>query len=68
MASRKPATYRVKRDFSRTAEPSGSGGAAPSEHLCFVVQKHAARRLHWPSVGADPGWKSRQITTERRLE
>ena len=47
MASRKLATYRAKRDFNRTAEPSGSGAVAPSTHLRFVVQKHAARRLHY---------------------
>jgi bifunctional non-homologous end joining protein LigD len=47
MASRKLSTYRAKRDFSRTAEPSGSGDVAASERLRFVVQKHAARRLHY---------------------
>ena len=40
--------YRAKRDFSRTPEPAPSDAgaervAAPS----FVVQKHAARRLHY---------------------
>lgn len=38
--------YRRKRDFARTAEPEG--GAAPaSEGRLFVVQKHAARQLHY---------------------
>lgn len=38
-------TYREKRDFGRTAEPSGG---APSETGdVFVIQKHAARRLHY---------------------
>src|ERR1700735_3335695 len=41
------ATYRKKRDFSRTAEPSGERAVAASERLRFVVQKHAARRLHY---------------------
>jgi bifunctional non-homologous end joining protein LigD len=40
-------TYRAKRDFETTPEPSGAadGGGA----WIFVVQKHAARRagLHW---------------------
>jgi bifunctional non-homologous end joining protein LigD len=40
-------TYRAKRDFSKTAEPSGRTRAAPSARLRFVVQKHAARRLHY---------------------
>jgi bifunctional non-homologous end joining protein LigD len=38
--------YREKRDFARTPEPAGktvSGG----ETLSFVVQRHAARRLHY---------------------
>ena len=40
--------YRAKRDFDRTAEPSGQKrGARHSEALRFVVQKHAARRLHY---------------------
>jgi bifunctional non-homologous end joining protein LigD len=45
----KPAltAYRAKRDFSKTAEPSGHAGAAPSPTLRFVIQKHAARRLHY---------------------
>jgi len=47
MASRRLSTYRVKRDFSHTAEPSGRGSVATSEHLRFVIQKHDARRLHF---------------------
>jgi bifunctional non-homologous end joining protein LigD len=47
MARRALATYRKKRDFTKTAEPSGERGVAPSDRLRFVVQKHAARRLHY---------------------
>jgi bifunctional non-homologous end joining protein LigD len=45
----KPAlsVYRAKRDFSRTEEPSGQAKVAPSPRLRFVVQKHAARQLHY---------------------
>jgi bifunctional non-homologous end joining protein LigD len=41
--------YRSMRDFGITAEPSGSKAeAAPStEDLPFVIQKHAATRLHY---------------------
>jgi bifunctional non-homologous end joining protein LigD len=39
--------YRAKRDFSKTAEPSGERRVAPSSRLRFVVQKHAARQLHY---------------------
>lgn len=41
------ARYRAKRDFSKTAEPSGSGKVSDSARLRFVVQRHAARRLHF---------------------
>ncbi|MBS0412388.1 MAG: non-homologous end-joining DNA ligase, partial [Proteobacteria bacterium] len=40
-------TYRAKRDFTRTAEPSGKARVAPSKRLRFVIQKHAATRLHY---------------------
>lgn len=45
----KPAlsAYRAKRDFSKTGEPSGRAKAAPAPALRFVVQKHAARQLHY---------------------
>jgi bifunctional non-homologous end joining protein LigD len=39
--------YQTKRDFSKTAEPSGEDRVAPSPRLRFVVQKHAARQLHY---------------------
>lgn len=38
-------TYRAKRDFARTPEPAGRAGTAGEG--VFVVQKHAARRLHY---------------------
>src|SRR5688500_975047 len=44
-------TYRAKRDFSVTPEPTGSaGGRGASDNskaLSFVVQKHWATRLHY---------------------
>jgi bifunctional non-homologous end joining protein LigD len=40
------AEYHKKRDFSKTAEPKG-GTAPVTEQLVFVVQKHAATRLHY---------------------
>jgi bifunctional non-homologous end joining protein LigD len=39
------ARYRAKRSFDITAEPSG--GAPTAGGNSFVVQKHAARRLHY---------------------
>jgi bifunctional non-homologous end joining protein LigD len=44
------ARYRSMRDFHLTAEPSGSGNGSksrPAPALPFVVQKHAASRLHY---------------------
>ncbi|HHY48198.1 MAG TPA: DNA ligase D [Alphaproteobacteria bacterium] len=47
--SREPlAEYQRKRDFSKTTEPSGTPAARKQRTtLSFVVQKHAARRLHY---------------------
>lgn len=39
--------YRAKRDFERTAEPSGEKAVTKSDQLRFVIQKHAATRLHY---------------------
>src|SRR5690349_20172883 len=39
--------YVAKRDFRKTAEPSHKSRAARGKQLIFVIQKHAARRLHW---------------------
>lgn len=39
------ATYNAKRDFAKTAEPAGTPGRATGNS--FLVQKHAASRLHW---------------------
>jgi bifunctional non-homologous end joining protein LigD len=38
--------YHKKRQFDQTPEPSGAESARKSENT-FVVQKHAARRLHY---------------------
>jgi bifunctional non-homologous end joining protein LigD len=38
--------YRRKRDFSRTREPMG-GRRPKSARLAYVIQKHAASRLHY---------------------
>lgn len=39
--------YRAKRRFGVTAEPEGVGAPVRSDAPIFVVQKHAARRLHY---------------------
>jgi DNA ligase D-like protein (predicted 3'-phosphoesterase) len=38
--------YQAKRDFKRTPEPAGGRGPGSREPI-FVIQKHAARRLHY---------------------
>ncbi|KRR26951.1 ATP-dependent DNA ligase [Bradyrhizobium lablabi] len=47
MALKKLSTYRKKRDFGKTAEPSGDVKVAPAVHRRFVIQKHDATRLHY---------------------
>jgi bifunctional non-homologous end joining protein LigD len=48
MAQTKLATYRQKRDFAKTAEPSGDDArTVSSNRLRYVIQKHAATRLHF---------------------
>src|SRR5271165_6950337 len=39
--------YRRKRDFRKTTEPAGTPLTSDRESLAFVVQQHAARRLHY---------------------
>jgi len=39
--------YQSMRDFGVTAEPSGKARAPKSNRLRFVIQKHAATRLHY---------------------
>jgi bifunctional non-homologous end joining protein LigD len=47
MASATLGTYQRKRDFRGTPEPRGAVGKSTGRALRFVVQKHAARRLHY---------------------
>src|ERR1700742_3873026 len=41
------ARYRAMRDFAMTAEPSGGAQEREASELPFVIQKHAATRLHY---------------------
>lgn len=47
MVSKKLSVYRTKRDFTKTAEPSGAAKVTRGKQLRFVIQKHDATRLHY---------------------
>ena len=47
MAKKKLADYQAKRDFKKTSEPSGKAKIRAAEYPRFVIQKHAATRLHY---------------------
>lgn len=47
MANDKLTTYKAKRDFRPTREPSGHEVVKPSTRRRFVIQKHDATRAAW---------------------
>jgi bifunctional non-homologous end joining protein LigD len=63
VADTKLSTYRAKRDFTRTAEPSGDKAASAGHEPRFVVQKHDATRLHYDlRLEVDGVFKSWAVT------
>jgi bifunctional non-homologous end joining protein LigD len=69
MALGKLAVYRAKRDFGKTAEPSGKVRPAQSARLRFVIQKHAASRLHFDfRLELDGVFKSWAVTKGPSLD
>jgi len=61
--------YRSKRDFAKTAEPSGDRRVAPIKLLRFVIQKHAATRLHYDlRLELDGVFKSWAVTRGPSLD
>ncbi|GAC1344657.1 MAG: DNA ligase D [Acetobacteraceae bacterium] len=69
MAAKKLEAYRAKRDFSRTSEPAGEGEAGSGQRLRFVIQKHAATRLHYDlRLELDGVFKSWAVTRGPSLD
>ena len=69
MSDRKLTTYRAKRDFDKTAEPSGRAKVKASSNLRFVIQKHAASRLHYDlRLELDGVFKSWAVTRGPSLD
>ncbi len=70
----KLSTYRAKRDFRQTAEPKGgrsgrSRAADTPPRLRFVIQKHAATRLHYDlRLELDGVFKSWAVTRGPSLD
>ena len=68
-ASVKLSDYQAKRDFRQTQEPSGKGAVKPSNRRRFVIQKHAATRLHYDlRLELDGVFKSWAVTRGPSLD
>ncbi|NLR97445.1 DNA ligase D [Rhizobium sp. P38BS-XIX] len=69
MASEKLSTYKKKRDFQKTQEPSGAAKLKASNRRRFVIQKHDATRLHYDlRLELDGVFKSWAVTKGPSLD
>ena len=61
--------YHAKRDFTKTAEPRGQSSPKKGKRLRFVIQKHAATRLHYDlRLELDGVFKSWAVTRGPSLD
>lgn len=69
MSGEKLSLYKSKRDFAKTAEPSGRAKVMASDQLRFVIQKHDATRLHYDlRLELDGVFKSWAVTRGPSLD
>lgn len=69
MRNDKLTDYRKRRDFTRTPEPQGRGSVKTASQLRFVIQKHAATRLHYDlRLELDGVFKSWAVTRPPSLD
>jgi bifunctional non-homologous end joining protein LigD len=62
-------SYRAKRDFKKTSEPSGDVAIKPTNRRRFVIQKHDATRLHYDlRLELDGVFKSWAVTKGPSLD
>src|SRR6202142_2819277 len=68
-ASEKLSNYRQKGDFPKTSEPSGGTLIVATDRRRFVIQKHAASRLHYDlRLELDGVFKSWAVTRGPSLD
>ena len=69
MAKERLSSYKAKRDFKLTHEPSGEVEVIPSNRRRFIIQKHDATRLHYDlRLELDGVFKSWAVTRGPSLD